>query len=257
MNELIRNEDPIKTLTRWSYAYSMDGEHTRQIAKYIQGLRAKLQSVESKITALSETIDSQHQTNVALVNKLEAAEKVENELMEDLIIERKKNRDHSNESLAFQQRAWKAEKIIEGFNENSYKMADIVTVVKSERDELQQQLSDIFDNITGAKCADDVVNHLEKLRTNIYELQAQVAVMQEALENIMNHTVRYAKESDTGYLYRIARQAIETTPAKTAERAQGLVDALKEIKYRATAFRTDGFEKLVREALDKYRGEAK
>lgn len=61
------------------------------------------------------------------------------------------------------------------------------------------------------------------------EERAHNAVLRQALEDVQNHLVRYARQSDTGLIYQICRKTTDATPADSAAKVQGLVDALEKL----------------------------
>jgi DNA repair exonuclease SbcCD ATPase subunit len=120
----------------------------------ISDLHAKLQSAEQKITALSETIDSQKQTNLAFVNKLEVAEKEAN------MWHNKYNQSADSEDSLFEQ-AIKATKQREDALDNNIRL--IEERLKAQR-QVEQQQSTYTD-----------------LEADYKGLQAQVAVLRSML----------------------------------------------------------------------------
>ena len=75
----------------------------------------------------------------------------------------------------------------------------------------------------------EIEQQRDDLQRQVSEQSATIAQMREALQKAMNHLVRYAKQSDTGLLYQICRQAVDTPPTAYEQKVQGLVGALDAI----------------------------
>ncbi|MBU2701142.1 antitoxin component HigA of HigAB toxin-antitoxin module [Sporomusaceae bacterium BoRhaA] len=240
-------------------------------------LRAKLEAAEKENTELQQVIDSQKETNLVLVKKLEVAEYERDEANRivkvacDDVLRLYRERDEARRQFM----EFSKSPIYSGIIAENKQL-------KTQVEELQAQVADLKQ--TNSQLADAAVERPPYK----HDLLEQVAVMRGALEKyndlmcMSEMAAQYGGKLEDKLKFASRRDAIaaemvkalDTTPAEAVERVQGLVEALKPFaEYQLIQKFCDDYTVLVnpwgkeqkkiwrsdfdraKEALTKYRGE--
>lgn len=98
--------------------------------------------------------------------------------------------------------------------------------VTKERDEAKQELLDVFDNVIGARCADDVGRHLAELRVNLYDMRKE---RDEARRQAFDFEKKYEEARTWEHAARMTAEALRGSESECEDLRQQ-VESITKVK---------------------------